>query len=555
MPWSAGPALSDALSPGLLAVLFVLLCIAWFATLGTRALISPDEGRYATLAWEMARSGDWITPRLNGLIYFEKPPLQYWIGAIFFKVFGVSVFAARAWPALASLLTALAVGYAARRLRDRETGVRVFAIAASMTWVFANGHYLTLDAGLTFFLTVALCAVLVAFWSEVPAAEQRRWVLLAWASMAAAVLSKGLIGILVPGAVLFASSLWRRDFRLWRQLQWGLGLPLFLLLVTPWFVLVQMRNPSFAQFFFVHEHLMRYLTHVHERTGPWWYYLPLLAIGLFPWTGGLPLLRPLPGDAGRTGSLSVADLLVAWSVFVLVFFSLSGSKLPSYIQPMFPALALLLGLRLRSLQPGALRLQLWLAAAVWTAVLAVATQAHRLATPALTTELLHPLAMGIRNGAAVFLLAAGIGWWALGRQRVTTAVLALALGQVIALAIVLASFDAVGQTRSAAAMAAALEVEIEPTAPVFAVRSYDQTLPFYLQRDVTLVDYHDEFAFGQSLEPERAIPTLDEFLDRWRALPQGAAYLDFGTFLELEKRRVPMRVVYEDPPRVMVVRR
>jgi len=122
----------------MLALLFAALVALWFGSLATRSLIGPDEGRYASLAWEMMRSGDWVTPRLNGILYFEKPPMQYWLSALFLHLFGLNEFAARLWPALAGFLTALAVGATAWRLWGRETGIRSLAVAASMTWYPAS---------------------------------------------------------------------------------------------------------------------------------------------------------------------------------------------------------------------------------------------------------------------------------------------------------------------------------------------------------------------------------------------------------------------------------
>ncbi len=119
--FASGAGIEPALAELLLALTLAILTLIWFANIGDRSLISPDEGRYATISWAMAQSGDWVTPRLDGLLYFEKPPLQYWIGAIFFHLFGFNAFAARLWPALASFLTVLMVGYTGARLWGRET--------------------------------------------------------------------------------------------------------------------------------------------------------------------------------------------------------------------------------------------------------------------------------------------------------------------------------------------------------------------------------------------------------------------------------------------------
>jgi 4-amino-4-deoxy-L-arabinose transferase-like glycosyltransferase len=317
----------------LLAVLFVFFTLIWFASLGVRSLIHSDEGRYAALALEMARSGDWITPRLNGLLYFEKPALQYWIGALSFRWFGVSEFSARLWPGLAGFLTLLTVGLTAARLWGKEAGVQAFAITASTTWIVCNSHFLTLDTGLTLFLTLTLCAALLAECADLDPHVRRRWVWIAWAAMGGAVLSKGLVGVVIPGCVLLLASAWRRDFGLWRRMRPIPGGLIFLLIVAPWFVLVSLRNPGFAEFFFIHEHFARYLTHVHHREGAWWYYLPLLLAGLLPWTSGLPWLLRRDKSATRPADGMARSVLAIWCGFVLVFFSLSGSKLPSYILP------------------------------------------------------------------------------------------------------------------------------------------------------------------------------------------------------------------------------
>ncbi|MBB3179835.1 glycosyltransferase family 39 protein [Variovorax sp. Sphag1AA] len=541
-------------SLGLLALL-VLVGLVWFATLGTRSLVSPDEGRYASLALEMARSGDWVTPRLNGLLYFEKPILQYWIGALAFLGFGVSEFTARLWPGVAGFLTLLAVGFTAGRLWGREAGIQALAVAASMTWIIGNSHFLTLDTGLTLFLTLALCAVLLAHANPEPRAR-RRWIWLAWAAMAGAVLSKGLVGIVIPGAVLVVVSLWRRDAGLWRGMHWASGLVIFFALAAPWFVLVSMRNPSFAEFFFIHEHFARYLTQVHQREGAWWYYVPFLLGGMLPWTGALPwLFRKDPAAQNGPSRIQTRDVLLVWCAFIFLFFSASGSKLPSYILPMFPALALLVTMQLRNAAPSTLRWHLLLPTLAWVLLLALAINPARFASVNSPIEVLQPLANAARLGAVIFLVGALAAWWCLGRRKVTVAVLCVAFAHLIASSMVIQAHNTYGQLKSAAPLAAALQSKITPDTPVFAVRTYDQTLPFYLGRNVVLVDYEDEFTLGQTVEPQRWIKTLDEFAAKWQSLPQAAAYMTKPTWLELQQRGLPMHIVFEDQRRVVVLKK
>lgn len=549
------PPLAEArVSRRSLTVLLIVFVGVWFGSLGLRSLIHTDEGRYAALALEMARSGDWISPRLNGLLYFEKPAFQYWIGALSFQTLGVNEFSARLWPGLAGFLTAAAVGFTADRLWDKESGIRAFAICASTTWIVGNSHFLTLDAGLTMFLTLGLCAVLLAECAKADPSGRRRWIWVAWAAMAGAVLSKGLVGIVIPGCALVLISLWHRDFGLWRRMHIVSGALIFLALTSPWFALVSLRNPGFAEFFFIHEHFARYLTNVHRREGAWWYYLPLLVVGFLPWTSSLPWL--MHSDKSGVGSHDsmTRHMLVVWCGFVLVFFSVSGSKLPSYILPMFPALALLLAWRLREANVTALRWHLLLPTLFWLIVLIASAQIHHILPAGTPTEVKEAFRVGLSIAALLYLVGAAIAWCCLRRRQVTGAVLCVAMGHFLATTVAMQSHDAYGQLKSAAPFAGTLLRLIDKETPVFAVRSYDQTLPYYLQRNVVLVEYVDEFAFGQMKEPGKSIASLNDFVTHWQSLPRAAAYMSHETWRELEQGGLPMRVVFEDTRRMVVTK-
>ncbi len=304
---------------------------------------------------------------------------------------------------------------------------------------------------------MSLCALLIAQYTETTPPGRRHWIWLAWAAMAGAVLSKGLVGIVIPGATLVITALWRRDFTLWRGMHWLSGLLIFFVLAAPWFVLVSMHNPEFAKFFFIHEHFARYLTKVHQREGAWWYYVPLLLGGLLPWVSGMPWAlkrepRPVPG-----GTITPTDILIAWSVFIFLFFSASGSKLPSYILPMFPAMALLLALRLEQTPAATLRLHLLVPALLWAVALAASTQSARIASNSTPAEVFAQLGAGLRQGALVFLAGAAVAWWLLRKRRITLAILVLALGQVVGVAIVFAAHNPFGRLKSAVLYVSVLE--------------------------------------------------------------------------------------------------
>ncbi|BEV73620.1 glycosyltransferase family 39 protein [Paludibacterium sp. THUN1379] len=531
---------------------WLVFAVIWFGSIGHNTLISPDEGRYATLSLGMLQSGDWLSPRLNGLLYFEKPALPYWLGAISFKLFGITEFAARLWPALAGFLSIGMVGLTARRLWGSDAGHLAAMIMGSSSWVMLNSHFLNLDTGLTCFLTMTLCAFLLAQREDAGRSERRGWMWLSWAGMAGAILCKGLIGIAIPGAVLVFYSLLFRQFAFWRRLHLISGIILLLALTAPWLVLVSLKNPDFARFFFIHEHVERFLTTEHRRSGPIWYFVPFLLIGFMPWVTLLPaVLRQGMQRAGRE-SLQRDRLLLVWALFIFVFFSLSGSKLPSYILPMFPALALLAGHYLSRQRPSVLMKHLLVPLLFWLALLVTSFFSHRWVEADVPLSALQPLARHIALGALVFVLGTACAWRFLVLERKTAAVIALSLASLSALTLAMIGYNPYAQLKSSKEIVQLLQPT--PDTEVFSVRSYDQTLPFYLQRPVTLVDYVDEFELGEKIEPAKWIPTLDGFVLRWHGSHRALAMMSADTYQLLKAQGVPMRVVYSDPRRLVVAK-
>lgn len=534
---------------------WLALAVVWFAPLGHRALVNPDEGRYATIALGMLRSGDWITPHLNGFLYFEKPPFGYWMSAAAMGLFGVGEFAARLWPAVCGFATAVLVAFTARRLWSEPAGSFAGASAAGCIWIVANAHFLSLDMGLTFFLTLALCAFLLAQRDDASAPQQRRWMLAAWAAMAGAVLTKGLVGVLIPGAALLLYCAWVRTLVPLRRMHWVAGSALFLALAAPWFIVVSLRNPGFADFFFVHEHFQRYLTDQARRPGAVWYFVPLLLAGFLPWTTMLPSLARFGAEPEPQRAFQPRRFLLVYAVFVFVFFSASRSKLPSYILPMFPALALLAGAWLAKADPRRLRIHLVMPAVAGLALMVVAPLLTRFATRDTPPEVLEAMAPGFAAAGAFVIGAATIAYRVFGQGRALAGVVVLAAGTVLATLAVLDGHDEHASIKSSRDVGAVLRPLLSADEPVFSVKMYDQTLPFYLDRNVTLVAYTDEFAFGQGRDPTRWIPTVAEFAQRWQALDDGAAMMRPDTWSKLSASGLPMHVVFRDARRVVVLRR
>lgn len=549
--------------------LALITAVVWFANLDVRKLQHPDEGRYAEIAREMVTTGNWVTPRVNGIKYFEKPALQYWLTAASFEAFGISEWTARLPTALAGFLTVIAIGWAGAVLASPAVGVYSAAVLASCLWHFGMSHILTLDALLSFCLALALVGFLLAQRADATPRERERMMLLAYVATAAGILTKGVVALAIPGTTLLLYSLATRDFAPWKRLHLARGLPLLLLLTAPWFIVVSMRNPEFARFFFIHEHIERFLTPESRRPGPWWYFLPMLVAGLLPWTGVfLWRLKASWRDAAvDAGGFSWARFCLIWSAFILVFFSISHSKLPSYILPMFPALALVLGWQLEVMTARSLSALAALLAAttvlLWgAAMLGYPTLALRLADAKTPLPIYQALGPWVELGLGIAAAGYVAGWLAIRRASTagrSVAVAVIAISTMLSMQAFFKGSDAFRATRSAADLVTALENASDPpydrNAPFYQVRMYDQTLPFYLRRTTTLVAYRDEMGMGLDIQPELAIPKVADWISRWEALPQGYALMSPETRAMLAKEGVPMRVVASDSRRVLVERR
>lgn len=524
------------------------LTMVWLATLASRPLFNPDEGRYAEIPREMHSSGDWVIPHLNGLDYIEKPPLQYWATAATYRLLGVNEFSARLYTALTALATAALMGFLAARLWGTGAGWRTAAVLCGMFMFVVLGQLMTLDMSLSFWMTASLAGFLLAQQAQ---GSKRGWMLVAWAAAALGVLTKGLEAAAIPAAVLLIYSLWTRDFSPWRKLHLRWGLPLFLIIAVPWHWLAARRLDDFLQFFFVHEHFARYLTPIADREEPWWFFAWVFLAGTVPWT--VPALRVLvSGWRAPRGQFSPTLFLWIWVVFICVFFSLSDSKLMPYILPAMPALALLIGA-----QPlPALKRDLLVTGVLTTAAaLALGAASFTLlrlipASPAQPYFLL--LAKPARE-VAVLLLVSGLFVWVQKARDATRAAAVLGVGWCLAVLLLVRAASLVAPVYSGIGLAEAL-APAERTAPLYSVRTYDQTLTFYLQRTVKLVGYRGELEYGLRQDPAREISDVNVFLSSWNSQAKAYAVMDNRTFDSFKERGVPMRIVGRNLGKVMVAR-
>ncbi|MDR2875794.1 MAG: glycosyltransferase family 39 protein [Methylobacillus sp.] len=320
--------------------LFVSLAV-WLGFLGwLRPLTLPDEGRYSGVAWEMARSGEFFTPLLNGLPYFHKPPLFYWLDMLSMKLFGMNEWAARAPSLLAAWLALIGLYFFTRAWRDeRAARVAVVMLAASPLF-FGGAQFANMDMLVA--AMISLC-VLAGADTALRRAEGRPWRMMSLATAALAalgVLSKGLIGLALPGMALALWFALRRDRRGFLALLWPPAIVVFALVALPWFVLMQMRYPDFFNYFFIYQQVERYSGTGFNNAQPFWFYVPLLLGGMLPWTLWIwPLTRKTFWAEDPRG---LRLLMGLWLAVVLVFFSLPASKLVGYIFPALMPLVFLL---------------------------------------------------------------------------------------------------------------------------------------------------------------------------------------------------------------------
>jgi len=380
----------------------------------------------------------------------------------------------------------------------------------------------------------------------------RRWMLIAWIAAALGVLTKGLEAVAIPGAVLVIYSLLSRDFKPWRRLGLWWGLPLFLCITLPWHWLAALRIDDFLQFFFVHEHFARYLTPIAERQEPWWFFGWVFLAGTVPWT--LSALRVLGGGWRRraaAGQFSPALFLWIWVVFVLVFFSLSDSKLMPYILPAMPPLAVLI-----AALPEATLKRDFLVTAVLTALAGAALLAASFDWAAVIAASdrranFLPLGPPLREIAAV-LLASGVFVCVWRARDATRAGLFLGVGWCLAGLLVVRAAAIVSPIYSGVSLAAAIPAA-DRDAPLYSVGTYDQSLIFYLRKTATLVKYRGELDYGLKKSPG-AFASMDDFLALWASQARAFAVMDKDTFNDFKERGVPMRVVGENVGQVLVSR-
>jgi 4-amino-4-deoxy-L-arabinose transferase-like glycosyltransferase len=534
------------------ALLIIALAAIHFYGASNAPLTEPDEARYAELGREMLESGDWITPQLNYVKYFEKPPLVYWATAASFAALGVNELAARLPSLLSGFATiALTVALAARMYGVSTALLTLPIIAVGPLFGFMTEN-LVLDMSLTFFMTLTMVAV----WRGFGAApgRGRAWYRLGYAALAGAVLVKGPVAavLAVASAVLFLAvhGGWRavRPLFDWR------GAALALALVAPWFIAVSWRNPEFVHFFVVEQHIARYLW-TTEHGEPMWFFLPVLPLALAPFGLALVFDPLLLRAALAPRSWSVPTrFLVIWAGVIVGFFSLSTSKLLTYVLPALPPLAILtaraLLLGIAEGRTAGLARVAWLfllggpVMSLCGVILPMAALHWRI-------ELLSPALLA---GGPVLM---AMGWSTrlfLNRGRPLAALVALSVGWLAVFAIAVAGRGIANNYRY---LAQAVRAVAGPEDRVALYGSFTQSIGFYNARRVIMIGSCGELRFG-SLQGDqhRWFWPVDELHGEWAAPGRLFLIINRKDFDALDPPLdPPPRIVAQQRHKLLVVNR
>ena len=470
-----------------------------------RPLWEPDEARYAEVPREMLASHDWLTPRLNGVLYFEKPPLQYWMTAASYKLFGLHDWVARLPLAVAAAIMLWCAWRLAKRLGARSP-IWAAVMAATTLLGFIVGQILTLDALFSALSVLVLVAALEAVTAEMEGASPRAWLLLEFTALALAFLAKGLAAAVLPGGALlfslfFAKGRPRLRRAVLRALFDPLGWVLATLLAAPWFILVNRANPGHAAFFFLHEHFARFLTHEAQRQGSdnpildKLYFVGILAVGLLPWLSaslvglkrGWTFARS-KGPAAEDGGLHRWLVGATWMAFAwpLLFFSVSGSKLPPYILPVVvPLMALACAFERKGEEEASLR-----RTGIELAVMGLLFLGYGLA------------GKGLPEGAMPSVVTMGAAWIAFGlwclRPRGMSMKMLLGGLAACMLLLTIAAERVGGPSKEMAPLVAAAPKD----AAWISLGVYRQGIPWYTRRRCVVLDGTGELAYGRERLPK-----------------------------------------------------
>lgn len=475
----------------LIDIVFVVLVLGIFYTLwiGSHALFTPDEGRYSEVAREMVVTGDYITPRLNGVPFLDKPVLYYWLQASAIKLFGLKEWALRFWPACIGILGCLMTYMAGRTLFNRRTGILSAVILATSPLYYGAAHYANLDLEVAVLISTTLFFSILALQSTT---ERRRhfFFIMAYIFCGLAALTKGLIGIVFPIAIIGSWIFLLNRWQMIKKMRLVTGLLLFFAITIPWYFRVQQANPEFLHFFFVTQQVSRFLTHgdFNNKTALW-FYVPIILGGFFPWSvfAIQAFIKQSKMVWNNRRQHATELFLLLWFSIIFIFFSIPKSKTIGYILPVLPPLALMVGQYLATVWDNITTKSFKIGASLFAVLCLVLASLAFIAPHITSLQILAGLPPYLYFMGIVFLLA-GISVYPLMKATAAGRNIFYCLTLVAGLALLTLSASAtILNVKSIKPVALDLKTQLSPTDEVVTYFKYYQDLPIYLERRITIV--------------------------------------------------------------------
>lgn len=502
-----------------LIILTLIISLLLGVALGAFPLEVPDAARYAEIPREMVVSGDYLTPHLNAVKYLEKPPLFYWMQALNIKMFGTSVFAVTLANAAMALICCLLIYIAGSKLYGRRSGFLASLILAISPLFFAMTHVVTLDMTLTTFLTAALLFFILGN-NEPPGKVRNNYMWAMYASVALAVMTKGLIGIVFPGIIIFIWLVVNKEWHSIKTYCIFSGILLFLLIAAPWHILVQLKNPEFFKFYFLEQHFLRYLTPYASREQPWWFFPVVFVGGFYPWIAfAVQAIRyHFPAHWRERFNSKTSMFLIIWAVTIFIFYSFSDSKLIPYILPVLPPLALLVGDHIASCwqQKHEKSCVIGFNAAI---IINIALGSFFLFVLPFVNQQKITLMISEIHILSILMVLSGaitaVFYWCKGTAKGFVALLVTMSLFLLGAKPIIMEIN----QKSIMPLAIYLKARLKPQDEVVSFKNYYQDLPYYLGRCVTVVDYRGELLFGTEHQAESKGWMIDQktFWQRWRS--------------------------------------
>ena len=500
-------------------ILTLILVIFFGYEIGNRPFADPDEGRYVEIPREMVVTGDYVTPRLNGLKYFEKPPLIYWLQAATIKTVGIGEYSMRFWIAFFAVLGCLSVYFVGLACKSVTLGLLSTGILATNLLYYAHSRIIILDLAVSVLMSGVLWCFFLAFVRK-RERPSKKLVVSMYALAALACLTKGLIGIILPG---FVGFLWICFTNNWKKVKDIISVPgilIFLVIFLPWHIAVCMRNADFFHFYFVVEHFLRYTTQLHSRYQPAWFFVPIIIAGLLPWTGfSLVALKESAKNIIKKADNDEDIFLLCWILGIFGFFSFSNSKLVPYILPIVPPIAFLTAKMITKINAADRNFKIgaWLNIAIFAlAIIAFHFEKGRVADVLGAFSEVHIL---MNVFALVLFVCVVLLLFAIFSQKkqidnaiIIYVFLAMNLMWILNKA---APFYQAVKKPSTKQLAEVVRMNARDEDLVFCHKQYQQDFPVYLGRLVGVTDHAGELDFGNKAEKNDRLITEKQLFRRW----------------------------------------